>query len=311
MIPLFLIVEPGGLRDHLAGRQAGIGQAGQSGRQMPGRPAAQRGNHRLAGITGYRVEPRQQRDQPGQRLPGLQVVIPVGRVHRLPVRLVVPVTQVTQRRMHRLPQPVGDRQAVLAKHREQRQRQQPDAVFILRVRLRRAHRAQGRQPPSQQVRTAGGPALQRRTGDHPAAADLQQARRDRGAPGPVQRRDVGHRAQSRRHVHTESRTRSRHVGLTQHLAGRHLPAARSDPAGQQDGMTHDPAFPRLLRRITKITRRNRYVHIGTLLPAAGSGLASHVRQTPFSGRDALQRMPHLGRVPVTMDPSALLRRPVS
>ena len=118
---------------------------------------------------------------------------------------------------HRPPQAAGGRRTVLAQHREQRQRQQAHAVLVLRVRLRRAHRAQAREPSGQQVRIARRPALQRGAAGHPSAADLQQAGRDRDAPGPVQRPDVGHRPQPRRHVHAEGRARGRHVGLPQHL----------------------------------------------------------------------------------------------
>ena len=146
----------------------------------------------------------QQRQQPGKRRSGFGAVIPVGRVQRLPGRLVISVAQVMQRRMHRPPQAAGAMVAVLAKDREQRHRQQAHAVFILRVRLRRAHCAQGRQPCGKQVCIARRPALERGTAAHPPAADLQQARRDREAPGPVQRPDVGHRAQPRRHVHADS-----------------------------------------------------------------------------------------------------------
>ena len=94
MTSLFLIAEPGGLDDHLPGRPARIRPAGQAFRQLPGRPAPQRGDRRLARITRYRAELRQQFRHPGQRRPGLQVVVPACR--DLPGRLVLPVTQVTQ-----------------------------------------------------------------------------------------------------------------------------------------------------------------------------------------------------------------------
>ena len=205
MVPLLLIAEPGHFGDHLAGRQARVRQPGQASRQMPGRPAAQRRDQRLARVADYRAELGQQRQQPGKRRSGFEAVIPVGRVHRLPGRLVISVAQVMQRRMHRPPQAAGARHAVLAEHRQQRHRQQAHAVLVLRVRLRRAHRAQGRQPCGQQVRIARRPALELGTAAHPPAADLQQARRDRDTPRPVQRPDVGHRAQPRRHVHADSR----------------------------------------------------------------------------------------------------------
>jgi hypothetical protein len=268
MVPLFLIAEPGRLGDHLASRQVWVRQPGQASRQTPGRPAAQRRDHRLARVAGYRAELGQQLHQPGNRHSGFQVVIPVGGVQRLPGRLVISVAQVMQRRMHRPPQAAGARHAILAKHREQRHHQQAHAVFALRVRLRRAHRAQGRQPSGQQVRIARRPALQRRTAAHPPATDLQQARRDRDAPGPVQRPDVGHRAQPRRHVHADSRAR-RHVGLAQHLPGGHRTAARPHPASQRNGPAHDNAFTRKPRRIAKLIPGNRHVHIWTLLPAGG------------------------------------------
>jgi len=242
---------------------------------MPGRPAAQRGDQRLAPVARYRAELGQQLHQPGKRRSGFQVVIPVGRVQRLPGRLVISVAQLMQRRMHRPPQAAGAMLAVLAEHRQQRHRQQAHAILVLRVRLRRAHRAQGRQPCGKQVCIARRPALERGTAAHPPAANLQQARRDRDAPRPVQRPDVGHRAQPGRHVHADSRARRRHVGLAQHLAGRHRTAARPDPASQRDGPAHDNAFTRKARRAAKLIPGNRHVHIGTLLPTSGraAGLA--------------------------------------
>ena len=238
---------------------------------MAGRPAAQRGDQRLACVAGYRAELGQQRHQPGKRHSGFGAVIPVGRVQRLPGRLVISVAQVMQRRLHRPPQAAGALLAVLAKDREQRHRQQAHAVFVLRVRLRRAHRAQGRQPCGKQVCVARRPALERGTAAHPPAADLQQARRDRDAPGTVQRPDVGHRAQPRRHVHADSRARRRHVGPAQHLPGRYRTAARPDPASQRDGPAHDNAFTCKPRRVAKLNPGNRHVHIGTLLPPGGPG----------------------------------------
>ena len=230
---------------------------------MPGRPAAQRGDRQLTATTGYRTERRQQRDQPVQRLPALRIAVPAGRFDRLPEPFVVPVAQHLQRLEHRLPQASGAECAVLAQHREQGQHQQAHAVLVLRERFRRAHRAQSREPSGQQVRILRGPAFQRRTGGHPSVADLQQPGRDRGAPGPVQCPDVGHGPQPRRHVHPQGRTRRRHVGLPQHPAGGHRPAAGSDPAGQRDGLADDRAFPRLPRRVPKPIHG---VHRGTLLP---------------------------------------------
>ena len=94
MVPLLLIAEPGHFGDHLAGRQARVRQPGQASRQMPGRPAAQRADHRLARVAGYGAELGQQRHQPGKRHSGFEVVIPVGRVQRLPGRLVISIAQV-------------------------------------------------------------------------------------------------------------------------------------------------------------------------------------------------------------------------
>ena len=264
MVPLLQVAEPGGLGDHLGGRQARIREAGQAFRQTPGRPAAQRGDHRLARVAGHRAELGEQRHQPGKRRFGAQVVVPVSGVQRPPERLVVPVAQVTQRRVHRVPQAVRARHAVLAEHLEQGQHQQAHAVLLLGIRLRRAHRAQGGQPSGEQVRIGGRPVSQRGTAGHPAAADLQQAGRDRDAPGPVQGPDVGHRARPRRHLHAESRARRRNVGLAQHQRGRHRTAARADPAGQRDGVSHDNALPREPCGVTEFVFRSHYAHIGTL-----------------------------------------------
>ena len=264
MVPLLQVAEPGGLGDHLGSRQARIREAGQAFRQTPGRPAAQRGDHRLARAAGHRAELGEQRHQPGKRRFGVQVVVPVGGVQRLPERLVVSVTQVTQRRVYRVPQAVRARHALLAEHLEQGQHHQAHAVLLLGIRLRRAHRAQGGQPSGEQVRIGGRPVSQRGTAGHPAAAGLQQAGRDRDAPGPVQGPDVGHRARPRRHLHAESRARRGNVGLAQHLRGRHRTAARADPAGQRDGVSHDNALPREPRDVTEFVFRSRYAHIGTL-----------------------------------------------
>ena len=229
-------------------------------------PPAQRGDPRLPGVAGHRAEPGQQHDQPGDRGSGFEIVVPVSRVRRLPGRLVVPVAQLAQRSVHRLPETGFARHFILAKHHEQGHHQQPHAVLVLRVRLRRAHCAQAGQPSGDQVRIVWRPALQRGTAGHPPAAELQQARRDRDAPRPVQRPDVSHRPQLRRHVHAERRACRGHVGLAQHLAGCHRSPARPDPAAQGDGPTHDNAFAREPRGVAKLAPRSRYVHIATLLP---------------------------------------------
>jgi len=91
MVLLVFIAEPGRFGDHLAGRKARVRQPGQASRQMPGRPAAQRGDQRLARVVGYGAELGQQRHQPGKRRSGFGAVIPVGRVQRLPERLVISV----------------------------------------------------------------------------------------------------------------------------------------------------------------------------------------------------------------------------
>lgn len=129
--------------------------------------------------------------------------------------------------------------------------------------LRRAYRAQSGEPSGQQVRIVRGPASQRRTGGHRPIADLQQPGRDRRAPRPVQRPDVGHCPQPRRHIHPQGRARGRDVGLPQHPPGRHRTAAVPDPACQHDGMTDDRAFPRPACRVAKTFHG---VHRGTLLP---------------------------------------------
>ena len=50
----------------------------------------------------------------------------------------------------------------------------------------------------------------------------------------------------------------------QHLRGRHRTAARADPAGQRDGVSHDNALPREPRSVTEFVFRSHHVHIGTL-----------------------------------------------
>ena len=91
--------------------------------------------------------------------------------------------------MHRPPQAAGARHAILAEHRQQRHRQQAHAVLVLRVRLRRAHRAQGRQPsrPAGPHRpAASAPARDRRspTRRRPAAGPSRPRRTRAGAaPG--------------------------------------------------------------------------------------------------------------------------------
>ena len=64
-------------------------------------------------------------------------------MHRLPGRLVVHVAQAAQRLSHGVPETAlrVSRLAILAQDHKQRQHQQTHAVLVLRVRLRRARRA--------------------------------------------------------------------------------------------------------------------------------------------------------------------------
>src|SRR5262249_41430868 len=161
--------------------------------------------------------------------------------------------------------------------------------------LRRAHRAQGRQPSGQQVRLARRPALQRGTGGHPPPADLQQARRDRGAPRPVQRPDVRHGAQPPWHAHPDSRTPPRHTRAAPPPPPPPAPALpRTAPPPTPETPPHPPPHttppPGAPPHPTKLPPKNRHIHIGTLLPPGGHGPATNccipgsIGSMPVAGR---------------------------
>jgi hypothetical protein len=69
-------------------------------------------------------------------------------------------------------------------------------------------------------------------------------------------------------------SRRRDVRLAQHLSGCHRPATGPDPARQRDGITHDRAFPRRPRCVTKIISGARYVREETLPPATAQACPS-------------------------------------
>ena len=73
----------------------------------------------------------------------------------------VSVNKVAQRFGHGGPETAlrASGPAVLAQDPKQREHQQADAVLVLRVRLRRAHRTQARQPSGQQLSLTGWPAF--------------------------------------------------------------------------------------------------------------------------------------------------------
>jgi len=121
-----------------------------------------------------------------------------------------------------------------------------------------------------------GPSATRPAGPHRPAASIRAqdrrsptrrrpaaASRDCDAPRPVQRRDVGHRAQPWRHVHADSDARRRHISLAQH---RPAVTGRRPVPTQRASVTARPTTT-LSRasRAAKLIPGNRHLHMGTLL----------------------------------------------